>query len=112
MAVYATNRFSTLPDRAQELIDTLKRVLPETLKHGGCESIQILLDQDDQDSVLALTRWTTRKHYEDYLEWREGTGDTSMFRAMLTEDMKVSYYDEVFAIKGEPADLTAAKRNP
>jgi hypothetical protein len=111
MAVYATNRFSTLPDRAQELIDTLKRVLPEALKHGRCESIQILLDQDDQDSVLAPTRWTARKHYEDYLDWREGTGDTSMFRAMLTEDMKVSYYDEVFVIKGEPPDLTAAKKN-
>jgi quinol monooxygenase YgiN len=111
MAVYATNQFSTLPGRAQELIDTLKRVLPETLRHGGCESIQILLDQDDQDSVLALTRWTTRKHYEDYLNWREGTGDTSMFRAMLTENMRVSYYDEVFAIEGEPADPTAAKRN-
>jgi quinol monooxygenase YgiN len=111
MAVYATNRFSTLPGRAHELIGTLKRVLPETLKHGGCESIQILLDQDDADSVLALT-WTTRQHYEDYLEWREGTGDTSMFRAMLTQDMKVSYYDEVFGIRGEPADLSAAKRKP
>jgi heme-degrading monooxygenase HmoA len=106
MAVYATNAFSIIHGRAEEPIDTLKKVLPETLKHGGCESIQILRDQDNCDSVLALTRWTTRKHYEDYLDWREGTGDTSMFRAMLTEDMMVSYYDEVFAIDGEPTELT------
>jgi quinol monooxygenase YgiN len=71
MAVYAPNAFSSLPGHAQELIDTLKRALPETLQHGGCESIQISLDQDDPDSVLALTRWATRKHYENYLDWRD-----------------------------------------
>jgi heme-degrading monooxygenase HmoA len=79
MSVYATNMFSTQPGRARDLIDTLTRVLPDTLKHGGCELIQILHDQDDPNSVLAITRWTTREHYEDYLSWRDGTGDTAMF---------------------------------
>ena len=51
MSVYATNAFSTQPGRAQDLIDTLTRVLPDTLKHGGCELIQILHDQDDPMKV-------------------------------------------------------------
>jgi heme-degrading monooxygenase HmoA len=102
MSVYATNMFSTQPGRARDLIDTLTRVLPDTLKHGGCELIQILHDQDDPNSVLAITRWTTREHYEDYLSWRDGTGDTAMFRTMLTEPMKVAYYDTAFTTQVEP----------
>lgn len=43
-----------------------------------------------------------RRDYESYLEWRDGTGDTAMFRQMLTGDMEVSYYDEVFTITQGP----------
>jgi quinol monooxygenase YgiN len=104
MSVYATNTFSTEPGRAQELIDTLTRILPETLEHGGCELIQILHDQDDPNRVLAITRWHTRDHYEHYLSWREGTGDTAMLRTMLTEPMKVAYYYTSFTIEAEPSE--------
>lgn len=98
MSIQATNTFHTKPGRASELIATLRQVLSGTLKHGGCEEIRLWHDQDDKDKVVSATRWTTRRDYESYLEWREGTGDTTMFREMLTKDMEVSYYDEVFTI--------------
>jgi heme-degrading monooxygenase HmoA len=96
MSVHATNTFSTYPGRADDLIETLRGVLPDTLVHGGCEEIRIWRDQDDPNGVVSLTRWATREDYESYLEWREGTGDTAMFREMLTKPMEVHYYDEVF----------------
>lgn len=104
MSVYATNTFSTRPGCAQDLIDALTRVLPETLEHGGCELIRILHDQDDPDSVLAITRWMTRAHYEDYLTWRAETGLTASLRTMLTEPMKVAYYDTAFTVDAELDD--------
>ncbi|MFE4856747.1 putative quinol monooxygenase [Streptomyces sp. NPDC056670] len=97
MSVQATNTFHTKPGRAGELISNLRQVLPETLKHG-CEEIRLWRDQDDEDRVVAVTRWATRADYETYLGWRDGKGDTAMFREMLTEDMEVHYYDEVFAV--------------
>jgi heme-degrading monooxygenase HmoA len=106
MSVQATNTFHTRPGRAAELIATLQRVLPDTLKHGGCEEIRIWHDQDDPDTVVSATRWATRRDYEAYLEWRHGTGDTAMFRAMLTQDMAVSYYDEVFTVAQDPGGPT------
>jgi heme-degrading monooxygenase HmoA len=102
MSVQATNTFHTRPGRAAQLIATLQQVLPDTLTHGGCEEIRIWHDQDDADTVVSATRWTTRRDYEAYLEWRHGTGDTAMFREMLTQDMEVRYYDEVFAIASGP----------
>jgi heme-degrading monooxygenase HmoA len=98
MSIQATNTFHTKAGRAPEFIAILRRVLPDTLKHGGCEEIRLWHDQDDKDKVVSATRWTTRRDYESYLEWRDGTGDTAMFREMLTREMEVSYYDEVFTV--------------
>jgi quinol monooxygenase YgiN len=98
MTIYATNRFRTQPGRADELIGTLRSVLPDTLRHGGCEAITLLRDQDEPNSVVSITQWTTREHYEAYLDWRDGTGDTAMFREMLVRPMEVHYYDTAFAI--------------
>ncbi|QMU75117.1 antibiotic biosynthesis monooxygenase [Streptacidiphilus sp. PB12-B1b] len=98
MSVQATNTFHAKPNRADELIAALRQVLPDTLTHDGCEEIRLWRDQDDQDRVVSLTRWATRRDYEAYLEWRDGTGDTAMFREMLTEDMEVRFHDEVFTM--------------
>jgi heme-degrading monooxygenase HmoA len=102
MSIQATNTFHTKPGRATELIATLQQVLPDTLKHGGCEEIRLWRDQDNEDRVVSATRWTTRGDYEAYLDWRDGTGDTSMFREMLIKDMEVNYYDEVFTATHHP----------
>ncbi|MFC8826228.1 putative quinol monooxygenase [Streptomyces sp. NPDC057137] len=98
MSVQATNTFHTKPGRAAELIATLRQVLPDTLTHGGCEEIRLWRDQDHEDKVVSVTRWTTRGHYEEYLDWRGRQGDTAMFREMLIKDMEISYYDEVFTV--------------
>jgi heme-degrading monooxygenase HmoA len=98
MTIRATNTFHTKPGRAAELIATLQRVLPGTLAHGGCEEICLWRDQDESDKVVSVTRWTTRAAYEEYLAWRDGTGDTAMFREMLTRDQEVNFYDEVFTV--------------
>jgi heme-degrading monooxygenase HmoA len=98
MSIQATNTFHTKPGRAPELIATLKQVLSDTLEHGGCEEIRLWRDQDDNDKVVSATRWTTRSDYEAYLEWRDGKGDTAMFREMLIKAMEISYYDEVFTV--------------
>jgi ketosteroid isomerase-like protein len=73
--------------------------------NGGCEEIRLCHDQNDENQVLSMTRWTTRGAYEAYLEWRDGTGDTAMFREMLINDMEISYYDEVLVI--EPGAQTS-----
>lgn len=98
MSVQATNTFHTKSGRGADLIAALRQVLADTLKHGGCERIQLWQEQDDPNLVVSATRWTTRGHYESYLEWRDGRGDTAMFRELLVKDMEINYYDEVLVI--------------
>jgi hypothetical protein len=45
---------------------------------------------------VSATRWATRGNYEAYLRWRDGKGDTAMFREMLTVDMEINYYGNSF----------------
>ncbi|HEX4515945.1 MAG TPA: antibiotic biosynthesis monooxygenase family protein [Polyangiaceae bacterium] len=111
MTTHATNTFHTKPGRAAELLGTLERVLPETLAHGGCEEIRLCRDQDDENTVVSMTRWTSRRAYEAYLEWRDGKGDTAMFREMLMRDMEVGYYDEVLVLKATTPDGRKERRH-
>lgn len=99
MSIQAMNTFHTKAGRADELIASLQKVLPDTLTHGGCEAIRLWRDQDDDNRVISNTRWTTRGHYEEYLRWRDDRGDTASFRELLVRDMEVSYFDEVFAVE-------------
>jgi heme-degrading monooxygenase HmoA len=99
MSAQVLTTFATQPGRADELVETLRRVLPATLEHGGCEEIRIWRDQDDPNAVISATRWQTRAHYEAYLAWRDGTGDTALFEAMLTAPMEIHYYDEIVTIQ-------------
>jgi uncharacterized protein len=109
MSIQATNLHHTKPGRAAELLAALQRALPDTIAHGGCEEIRLCRDQDDENKVISITRWTSRAAYEEYLAWREGKGDTARFREMLIKDMEVSFYDEVFVI--EPDAQTNSMRD-
>ncbi|GLS18874.1 hypothetical protein GCM10007874_18910 [Labrys miyagiensis] len=109
MSIQATNLHHTKPGRAAELLAALQRALPDTIAHGGCEEIRLCRDQDNENKVISITRWTSRAAYEEYLAWQEGKGDTARFREMLIKDMEVSFYDEVFVIK--PDAPTNSMRN-
>jgi Antibiotic biosynthesis monooxygenase len=70
MSVYATNMFSTQPGRARDLIDTLTRVLPDTLKHGGCELIQILhVRRRALDRIEAMSVHRDREALTTSVRW-------------------------------------------
>jgi quinol monooxygenase YgiN len=101
MSIQATNLHRTKPGRSAELLAALQRALPDTMAHGGCEEIRLCRDQDHENKVMSITRWTSRAAYEEYLAWREGKGDTARFREMLVKDMEVHFYDEVFVVKPE-----------
>src|ERR1700751_1897395 len=109
MSIQATNLHRTKPGRSAELLAALQRAFPDTMALGGSEEIRLCRDQDDENKVMSITRWTSRAAYEEYLAWREAKGDTARFREMLIKDMEVSFYDEMFVIK--PDAPTNSMRN-
>ena len=66
-------------------------VLGDSLEHEGCETISILRDQDSPDHMVGLTRWSERRHYQDYLAWRTERGFTATFENMLTQPLVINF---------------------
>jgi quinol monooxygenase YgiN len=85
----------TKPGRADELISRLGRVLPDALKHEGCDGVWVRRNRDDPTNVISLSQWTTRSHYERYLAWRTKSGVRESLEEMLTEPMAIRYFDEI-----------------
>jgi quinol monooxygenase YgiN len=92
---HVITEFHAKPERADELVELLGQVVPDSLSHDGCQAISIQRNQDDSANVISLTQWATRGHYESYLAWRSETGYTDRFEAMLVHPMSIRYFDEV-----------------
>jgi len=95
MSTHVVTEFRTQPARADELVALLTAVLPDSLAHDGCEAIRLRRDQDDRNHIVSFTQWTTRQHYIEYPAWRTDAGTTDEVGDMLTEPMKIEYFDEL-----------------
>jgi quinol monooxygenase YgiN len=95
MSINIITQFNTKPGRAKDLIAIISQLLPESLEHAGCEEVCIRQNQDHPDDVISAQRWTTRRHYEEYVAWRTEHGVTGKIHELLAGDMQVRYFDDV-----------------
>jgi quinol monooxygenase YgiN len=97
MGINILTEFKVKPGRERDLIDLLKRLLPESKRHAGdsIESISIRQNQDDPSDIVSAQHWASRKAYEDYFKWRSDNGQTATFEEMLTDPISIRFFDEV-----------------
>ena len=103
MSVHVTTEFRIKDQCADALVAALSQALPDSLDHAGCEAISLRRDQDDANHVISFTQWATRRHYEEYLVWRTEQGLTDEVGEMLTEPMKITYFDDVITVSRHDA---------
>jgi quinol monooxygenase YgiN len=96
MSTLVITEFFARPGRGDDVAEQLLEILGESLKHEGCETTRILLDQDDPDHVAGLTQWNERRNYDEYLAWRTEHGFTGTFEVMLTQPLVIHYYDTAY----------------
>ena len=73
MPVTIIAEFHAAPGKLDELLATLKAVLPETRAYDGCRGLDSWLDQD-RSTIVLTEQWDTFDHYDRYLAWRAETG--------------------------------------
>ena|ERR1039457_908865 len=95
MSVNIITQFRTKDKRSNDLISLIRRLLPESLQHDGCEEISIRQNQDQPNDIISVQRWASRRHYESYRAWRSDSGVTAQFEEMLTEPISVRFFDDV-----------------
>ena len=78
----------------RELLDLFSRLLPQTRVYGGCQGVDMHLDEDGK-TVLLLEWWDSKAHHQQYLAWREETGALAELAALLDGPPLVRYFAPV-----------------
>ena len=82
MPVTVIAEFHAAPGKLDELIATLKAVLPETRAYDGCLGLDSWLDEE-RSTIVLTEQWDSFDHYDRYLAWRGETGVLGAAAAML-----------------------------
>ena len=73
MPVTIIAEFHAAPGKLDELLATLKAVLPDTRAYDGCRGLDSWLDQE-RSTIVLTEQWDSFDHYDRYLAWRAETG--------------------------------------
>ena len=58
------------PGTGDEVLATMKSILPDTRSYDGNIGINVIRNLDDQDVLVLVEEWESKAHYEKYLAWR------------------------------------------
>ena len=81
------------PEAVDGVKEGLKGMLPDTRAYDGCISVFATTDQDNPNSVIAVEKWESRKHYETYFAWRGERGDLDALGEALNSPPVIRYLD-------------------
>ena len=74
--------FHAAPGKLEELLATLKQVLPDTRAYDGCLGLESWLDKE-RSTIVLTEQWVSFDHYDRYLAWRGETGALGAVAALL-----------------------------
>ncbi|MCB1044441.1 MAG: antibiotic biosynthesis monooxygenase [Acidobacteria bacterium] len=97
MSVVVRVEAQAKPDTRDVLIDALRDILPETRAYEGCDFVDVLCDLDNPDTVVLAERWTSREHYQTYINWRAERGDLDKLIALLSGPPSFRFFEKVDA---------------
>ena len=63
----ATLRMVAPPGRRDEIVDVLRWLAGPVRAHRGCAGCRILQDLDDEDALVLVEEWTSRRAFERHL---------------------------------------------
>jgi len=82
-----------------DMIDTakgaFKEILPDTRAYDGCQSVEVVENQDEAGNLVLIEIWESREKQEKYLGWRAETGVLDQLGAMCEVAPSVRYFDKV-----------------
>jgi quinol monooxygenase YgiN len=76
-----------------DLLATMKAVLPDTRSFDGCISLNAYQNQDDGDVIVLIENFESKAHYEKYLAWREETGVLQQLGDALEGPPSIRFFD-------------------
>ncbi|MDA7616645.1 antibiotic biosynthesis monooxygenase [bacterium] len=57
-----------------KFIEELNIILKETRSYEGCHAVYFIQNQDDPSNLEFFSKWDSKQHYDNYLQWRIDSG--------------------------------------
>jgi quinol monooxygenase YgiN len=90
MSVTAILELQFRPDAVEEGIEAFHRVLVDTRKFPGIESVVVVQDKENPAHVVAVEVWESLEADAAYREWRAGDGAPTELAALLVEPPRLT----------------------
>ncbi len=97
MAVTVLLELQAKGEKAAEMKQVFKEILPDTRAYDGCLGVDVIENQDDAANVVLIERWETRAKYETYLAWRQESGFIDRLGGYIAAPPSIRYFDPVDA---------------
>jgi quinol monooxygenase YgiN len=98
VSVFVLVEFRARPERVDDLLEILARVLPGTRAFDGCHQVLVEQDLDEPTAVLLCERWESRDHFSRYRTWRRQQGDMDGVGEFLTGRPSTRYFGSASAV--------------
>ena len=93
MTIAVTADLKAQAGKGGELVKFIKGLLGDTRAKPGCESIDLIVNQDDSDHVLIDERWASKDDHQAYMGWRQEQGDIDTLVSFLASPPTITYFD-------------------
>jgi quinol monooxygenase YgiN len=74
MSITSILELQVKPDRVEDALAILERILVDTRAFDGCESVVVVQDHADPAHLIAIETWKSLEHDTAYRQWRAGDG--------------------------------------
>jgi quinol monooxygenase YgiN len=93
MTIAVTADLKAQTGKGGELVKFIKGLLGDTRAKSGCESIDLMVNQDDSDHVCLDERWASKEDHQAYMAWRQEQGDIDTLVSFLSSPPSITYFD-------------------
>ena len=67
MGCFVTVEITAKKGTGPAVLEAMRAALPITRSRDGCQSLELLVNQDNPENMIVVMRWQSRKHYDTYL---------------------------------------------
>ena len=95
MGCYVTVEITAKKGTGPAMLEAMRVALPIMRSRDGCQSLELTVNQDEPENMIVVMRWQSRKHYDNYLAWREETGVVKQFADATGGGLSIRFFDVI-----------------
>lgn len=80
------------PEVADEFVEMLGGMFPQTRLHKGFRNIRLLRSEADPNQFILVEEWDEAQNFRDYIQFRTETGDVAALGAMTVNPPEVNVW--------------------